>query len=241
MNTKDELEKLASVHYDKESLYPDLMRYGSQAIIELSKGPKILEVGCGDGLMTKELAKHFNEIVAIDGSETRLERTKKIVDAEHIKNLTIKFHCTLFEDFTINDKFDTVIATHVLEHVDDPARILEKIKEWLAPKGIVIISVPNATSIHRQIGKKLGLIKDLHELGANDFALGHQRYYDLATLKNEIEQSGLKIERTRGIFVKPFHNAQMEKLDPQMIKAFYDISKDMPPEICAEVCVACTI
>ncbi len=241
MSTKDELEKLAIVRYDEESLYPDLVRYGSQAIIEMSKGPKILEVGCGDGLMTKELIKHFKNIVAIDGSETRLERTKKIVKVENIKELNIKFYCTLFEDFKTSNKFDTIIATHVLEHVDNPLDFLLKIKNLLAPDGYAVILVPNAESIHRKIGKKLNLITDLHELGSNDFALGHQRYYDLAMLNEEIIKSGLKIKTIRGIFVKPFPNSQMKKLSPEMIKAFYEISKEMPPEICAEICIACTL
>lgn len=241
MNKKGKnLEKQASIKH-QEGFNERLISYRAKTIVELCKGPKVLELGCGDGLVTQELVKYFDEIVAVDGSGTRADRARKRVESIKDKKGKIAFHISLFEDFELKNSFDTIVAAGILEHVDDPIQILRKAKGWLKEEGSIIIVVPNARSLHRRIGKIMGLISDVHELTEQDFVVGHKRCYDTDMLRNDIVKSGLEIESMGGILVKPLSNTQMEELNPEITDAFYEVSKELPANFCAEIWARCTL
>lgn len=129
----------------------------------------------------------------------------------------------------------------ILEHVEDPISVLKKYKKFVNENGYIVIVVPNAESIHRRVGKIMGIISDLHELTKQDIEVGHKRYYDLKMLRKDIIKSGLKIESVGGIFFKPLSNKQMEMFNSKIIDAFYELGKQLPPEYCAEIWVRCTL
>src|ERR1035437_10108809 len=126
-------------------------QFRSRTIVEHTKGPDVLELGSADGLVTEELCKKFKNVVAVDASAELVEKAKvRVPDAI--------FHVSLFEEFNPEKQYDTIILGHVLEHVLDPIAILNILKKWLKPKGIIIITVPNADSVHRRIGVEMGLL-----------------------------------------------------------------------------------
>lgn len=239
MNERRALEKMASIKHSK-GFNERLISYRAQKIMELCKGTKILEVGCGDGLVTRELVKNFSEVVAVDGSSIRIKRAKKRVQRIPDKKGKISFHVSLFENFDPKTTFDTIVMSEVLEHVDDPILILKKAKNWLRKKGCIVIVVPNAQSLHRRIGKIMNLISDVHELTKQDFLVGHKRYYDINMLRDHITKSGLKIQKWGGILLKPLSNPQMESLEPKITDALYEIGKELP-EYCAEIYTQCNL
>ena len=49
----------------------------------------------------------------------------------------------LFEEYAPKEKFDLILALHVLEHVDNSARILGQIRKWLNDGGQLVVLVPN--------------------------------------------------------------------------------------------------
>lgn len=235
------LDDVAKIIKHDEGFNKKLVAYRAETIVKLSKGPKILELGCGDGLVTRELIKHFNEIVAVDGSKIRIERAKKQINSIKYKKGKIMFFVSFFENFKPNTFFDTIVMSGILEHVNDPILILKSYKKWLKKDGYILVVVPNAESLHRRVGKIMGLISDVHELTEQDILVGHKRYYDINLLKNDITKSGLQIESNGGILLKPFSNLQMEKLDSKITDAFFEVGKELPPEYCAEIYVRCTL
>ena len=184
---KDELESQSVIQHN-EGFNERLIVYRSMTILDLCKGPKVLELGCGDGLITKELAKLFNKIVAVDGSMTRISRARKHV-GRYVEK--VEFDSSLMEDFETRETFDSIILSGILEHLIDPFAILRRIKRWLKRDGYIIIVVPNARSVHRRIGMRMGLIANLYELTEQDISVGHKRYYDSDVLKEHIAESGL--------------------------------------------------
>jgi 2-polyprenyl-3-methyl-5-hydroxy-6-metoxy-1,4-benzoquinol methylase len=239
-NKENSLEKQAVIEHE-EGFNKRLVSYRAKTIIELCKGQKVLELGCGDGAITEELVKHFSEVVAVDGSKTRIERARKRLASIKDKEGRVAFHISLFEDLKLEDSFDTIICAAILEHVDDPIQILVKAKSWLKEDGHIIIVVPNARSLHRRIGKTMGLISDVHELSERDFAVGHKRYYDVDMLSEDIVKSGLEIESIGGILLKPLSNAQMEQLSAEITNAFYQLGRELPPDYCAEIWARCAL
>ena len=82
-----------------------------------------------------------------------------------------------------NIKFNTILALHILEHLEDPINFLKTMKSLLADKGKIIIVVPNAESLHRHLGVKMGIIETIYDLGEEDIRVGHKRIYPTPSRK----------------------------------------------------------
>lgn len=200
------------------------------------RGDSCLEFGCADGDGTKILLKHFKKIVGIDGSKRLIDRASL-----EIKNKRVKFIHSFFEKVNLKEKFDVIILGHVLEHVDDPIKVLKSAKKFLKKNSIMIVDVPNALSIHRQVGVLMGMIPTEYSLNSADLSIGHQRVYDIGLLKSNVQRAGLKIIFEGGLFLKPFSNAQLEPfLDKRGIYAFNEVGKKYP-DIAAEIYVVCVL
>ena len=123
----------------------------------------VLELGCGDGITTELLVKFYPYLVAVDCEKERLKRTR-----ERIKDHRPTLVCDKVENLRFQRTFDNVILAGILEHVEDPVFVLQRALDWLAPDGRIIITVPNAESLHRRVGQAMGLIDELTELQAHD-------------------------------------------------------------------------
>ncbi|GAH41342.1 unnamed protein product, partial [marine sediment metagenome] len=188
---------------------------------ELARGPQVLDVGCGDGSLTKVLAEHFENVFGVDCSREKIRLAKETVPRG-------EFHESLFEEFETRDRFDSIIMINFLEHVEDPILCFEKARNLLKPEGRVIVFVPNALSLNRRIGKLMGLIESCYELTSKDLSVGHKRFYDRCSLIRDIEKSSLCIIEIGGIFLKPLSNKQMESWDEAIFDALYEISGELP-------------
>lgn len=135
-----------------------------------------------------------------------------------------------FETFTTSGRFDVIEAGFILEHVDDPAFVLSRLHQFLAPGGRIFIAVPNARSLHRLLGNMAGLLDDLYVLSPSDLALGHKRYFDLDTISALVREAGFKIVNTEGLMLKPFTTHQLNTLNlpPSVWQALVNISADYP-------------
>lgn len=135
-----------------------------------------------------------------------------------------------FESFEHAERFDAIEAGFVLEHVDDPAKLLQRMRRFLAPGGRMFVAVPNAMSLHRRIGYEAGLLADCFALSAADRALGHQRYFDVASLRRLVQECGYKIESTEGLLLKPVTSRQLEQLalTPDVWRALQIVAKPYP-------------
>lgn len=209
-----------------------LADYNFQTLKPFFRGEKALELGPASGYMTKSLIKEFQKIDLVEGSESLLQ---EISDYPNVRK-----YCSYFEEFETAEKYDTIIMSHVLEHIADPPIVLRKIYNWLHEDGVFLVSVPNAKSIHRIVAVEMGLLKSVSELNSRDHELGHYRVYDMDTLKSHIKEAGFNILETGGIFLKPVSNSQIEKhWTPEMIEGFYKAGKHFQ-ENCAEIFIACT-
>lgn len=231
---KKRLEKIAKKIRYRKGFNGRLMYYRFLELFPYLKGAKALELGCGDGLMTEALVKYFKKVIAVDGSLKFCQEVKKRVRAENLEVI-----CSLFEDLKLKEKFDTIIMAHILEHVVNPVKILKLAKSWLEDGGVILVDVPNANSLHRQIGVKIGLLKKVDQFSDLDKKLGHRRVYTWETLKRDIGAAGLKIKKMGGVFLKPLANSQIEKWWSQkMINAFYQLGREYP-KIATEIYAVC--
>jgi ubiquinone/menaquinone biosynthesis C-methylase UbiE len=120
--------------YDNRSLEKDYRTL----IPVLKKGMIVLDVGCGTGAISKDIAK----IVGEKGKVTGIDNTKKFIERgknnyTHIPNLDL-IHSDLF-DFQSEQKFDLIISARVLQWLTTPKEALQKMKELLKPDGQISI------------------------------------------------------------------------------------------------------
>lgn len=114
---------------------------------DVLKGTKVLEVGCGAGILTEALGKLKAEVVGIDPSEKLITAAKQHLDLEN--SININYICTTVEEHAIEnqEKYDAVIASEVLEHVPDKKAFLNECVKCLKPGGSIFVTTFNKTQL----------------------------------------------------------------------------------------------
>ena len=107
---------------------------------------KILDVGCGGGLVSEGIAKLGADVTGIDFIEENIRVAKK-----HAKQskLEINYIVKDFEKERLTSKYDVIIIFEVLEHLENWKSFLEKIQKNLKPKGVLIASTINRNLISK--------------------------------------------------------------------------------------------
>lgn len=110
------------------------------AEVERRNPRKVLDFGCGTGdNLTSPLAKRFSQVrfIGVDSDETSIAHAQRHCA---LANLEFRHYP---REFAFNEQFDIVVASEVLEHVDQPDIFLTTLRESLAPGGALIVTVPN--------------------------------------------------------------------------------------------------
>jgi len=204
-------------------------KYRIAALRPYCQGESMLDIGCGEGPVTLGLADLFTQVVGIDLNEVHLAAAIAAKPPEYVH-----FEVASIEEYQTQLRFDTILVVDILEHVVDPVAVLRKLEGLMSGKGRIIIVVPNAASIHRRIGLAMGMIASLEELSPGDHKVGHRRYYSRETLRGDILAAGLEIHKEDGILLKPFSNAEMEKLPEAYADACFTAGSQLP-DLCAEL------
>lgn len=108
-------------------------------------GKRVLDVGCGAGLVAEPLARLGGEVTAIDAAPENIA-----VASEHASamGLQIDYRATGVERLE-EPQYDLITALEVVEHVTDPALFLSSLARLLKPGGLLILSTPNRTASSR--------------------------------------------------------------------------------------------
>ena len=100
-------------------------------------GGALLEIGCGNGGMTRLLAQKVDHLTAFDVSEPSLRQVREM----NLPNvITIQ---GLIEKFKPENQFDWVLMSEVIEHLRDPQSIMNRAYELVLPGGSLVLTTPN--------------------------------------------------------------------------------------------------
>lgn len=183
-----------------------------------NKSPKVLEMGFGEGNVTKELLEIGCDVDIVEGSSLLVNHVKRIFDSK------VNVYHSLFSDFIPHSKYDFIFATNILEHVDDPVETLSNISKWCTENTKIILTVPNCDSIHRRLAVLMGLQEFNDSLSPRDNLVGHKRVYSYKSIVKQLKSCGFNIIAEKGFLLKVLPNSLMKDLSPNLIRAFYDIS-----------------
>jgi 2-polyprenyl-6-hydroxyphenyl methylase/3-demethylubiquinone-9 3-methyltransferase len=106
------------------------------------KNLKILDIGCGGGLLSEPMCRLGADVTAIDASKKNISVAKL-----HSKknNLKIKYICSSPEKLKIKSKFDVILNMEVVEHVEDINFFLKSCSNLLKKNGIMFVATLNKT------------------------------------------------------------------------------------------------
>lgn len=241
-NYNDELDDSVSSENEKYAYTFDfdvLHPYMIKSFEPFFQNGNLLELGSYKGNFTKRLLSYFDDITCVEASDTAIQ------DAKRIFNGKIKFFNALFEKVSLPEQYDNIVLTHVLEHLDDPVRVLRRVNdEWLSDGGRLFLVCPNANAPSRQIAVKMGLISHNAAVTLAEEKHGHRCTYSLDTIERDAVAAGLKVIHRSGIFFKALANFQWDRLlqtdiiSKEYLDGCYQLGQQYP-DLCASIFIMC--
>lgn len=111
--------------------------------VDVLRGIRILDVGCGGGLMSEALARLGAQVVGVDASPGNLAAARLHAQSQ---NVTVDYRLgEPAEALSSQEVFDVVLALEVVEHVSDAPAFLHSAAALLAPGGILFVSTIDRT------------------------------------------------------------------------------------------------
>ena len=109
---------------------------------KILSGVKILDIGCGGGLLCEPMSRLGAEVFGMDASEKNIEVAK--IHAKK-NNLNIKYFCSSPEKFRSDLEFDVILNMEIIEHVEDVDLFLKSCSKFLRKDGIMFVATLNKT------------------------------------------------------------------------------------------------
>ncbi|HET6148964.1 MAG TPA: class I SAM-dependent methyltransferase [Polyangia bacterium] len=199
----------------------------------------LLELGSFKGDFTRRFVPYFDEITCVEASDVAVGEARQKLGEK------VTFVNPRFESVRLPKRYDNVVLSHVLEHLDDPVLVLKRInQEWLADRGRFFLVCPNANAPSRQIAVKMGLIPHNTAVTRSEAAHGHRRTYTLDTLKQDALAAGLCVVHRTRIFFKSLANFQWDRLlntdiiSQEYLDGCFKLGQQYP-DLCASIFLMC--
>ena len=154
----DKFSKLAEEWWDPNGKFKPLhnfnpvrLKYIKDSILKKYKNTdkkhplkniRILDIGCGGGLLCEPLSKLGAEVVGIDASEKNI-KIAKLHSREN--NLKINYFCASPENFKIKEKFDVILNMEIVEHVENVNFFFKSEHKIFKKKGLMFVATLNKT------------------------------------------------------------------------------------------------
>jgi SAM-dependent methyltransferase len=232
---KDTPERKYSYNFDFDVMHPFMIK----SFIPFFADGNLLELGSFKGDFTKRFLPYFDDITCVEASDEAVEEAKNILGGK------VKIINSLFENVVLPGKYDNIVLTHTLEHLDNPVAVLKKINdEWLSDKGRFFLVCPNANAPSRQIAVKMGLISHNAAITPAEAKHGHRITYSLDTLERDATAGGLKVIYRTGIFFKALANFQWDKLlntdiiSKEYLEGCFELGH-LYPDLCSSIFLLC--
>jgi 2-polyprenyl-3-methyl-5-hydroxy-6-metoxy-1,4-benzoquinol methylase len=221
--------------FDLDVMHPFMLK----SFEPFFKAGSLLELGSFKGDFTRRFLGLFDDVTCVEASEVAIEEARgKLGDK-------VTFVNSLFEKTTLPKRYDNIVLTHVLEHLDDPVLVLKRInEEWLAEYGRLFLVCPNANAPSRQIAVKMGLMSHNTAITPAEADHGHRCTYTLDTLERDAVAAGLKVIHRSGIFFKALANFQWDRLlqtdiiSREYLEGCYKLGQQYP-DLCSSIFLMC--
>ena len=130
---------------DEMAHYAVLVGY----VVALKRRGALLDVGCGDGVLLSQLRGVYGAYLGIDFAEP-IARAQ----SRHAATPSVRFAVSDINDFATRDQFDVIVFNESLYYLHEPLRGLQRYARFLAPDGVLLISMhvtPRTTALWAEI------------------------------------------------------------------------------------------
>jgi len=162
-------------------------------------GKKVIDIGCGGGILAESMAKKGADVTGIDLSEKAL----KVADLHSLESgVQVRYQKIAAEDMAAAEagQYDVVTCMEMLEHVPDPASVIKACQSLVKPGGYVFFSTLNRnlkSYLFAVIGAEYLL--QLLPKGTHDYA----KFITPAELSQSIRNAGLEVLGMKGLSYNP--------------------------------------
>ncbi len=162
-------------------------------------GRKVIDIGCGGGILAESMAKKGADVTGIDLSQKAL----KVADLHSLESgVQVRYQLIAAEDMAAREpgQYDVVTCMEMLEHVPDPASIVRAAAALVRPGGHVFFSTLNRNPkayLYAVVGAEY-LLRMLPK-GTHDYA----KFLTPAELSHFARQAGLQLEAMKGLGYNP--------------------------------------
>jgi 2-polyprenyl-3-methyl-5-hydroxy-6-metoxy-1,4-benzoquinol methylase len=234
-----EFQDTADHQYAYDFDFVVMHKYMVQAYAPFRRPGNLLELGSYKGDFTARLLPDYDDITCVEASG------QAIALAQERLGDRVRFVHGLFQEVVLPRRYDNVILTHVLEHLDDPIATLRRINDdWLAETGRLFLCCPNANAPSRQIAVKMGIISHNAAITPSEAAHGHKITYALDTLERDAAAAGLRVIHRSGIFLKALANFQWDRLlktdiiSQGYLDGCFELGQQYP-DLCSSIYLIC--
>ncbi|MBM93469.1 MAG: bifunctional 3-demethylubiquinol 3-O-methyltransferase/2-polyprenyl-6-hydroxyphenol methylase [Legionellales bacterium] len=182
----------------------------------LTAPQQVCDIACGAGLLTEALDDAGHHMTGIDASPSLIQ-----VAQAHAGNRTINYHHTTVESFAAQypEHFDAITCLELLEHVDNPQRMIQHCATCCKPGGLIFLSTLNRT-LKAFI---LGIVVAEHLM---NWVPKHTHQYEQFIRPSELKAwahtQGLQLKDLMGLTLNPWtgHAALSKKIDINYLMCF---------------------
>lgn len=180
---------------------------------------RVLDLGFVDGSVTAALLEKDCRVDIVEAASRHVAEAR----AKFGSDPRVRVFDALFQEFVPDTTYDTIVAGDMIRYLPDPQAVLSRMRTWLAPGGLLIVTVPNRRSFHRLLGVAMGLEPSLSAPNARDIEVGNRRSYDRAELQALLENCAYRVEDIHGAFFKPLSSDQMQDFSPELLRGLLDV------------------
>lgn len=158
-----------------------------RAAVAPTKGMRILDLGCGPGIVAASLAPHAGNVVALDLTPEMLKKVRQRCEAAGLQNVRLALGAA--EDLPFEDaSFDAVVTRLTLHHLPDPRRALGEMVRVVGSRGRIVVAdvVSSEDAEDAALHNALETLRDP----------SHERMLSSNELRSAVEARGLRVTAT---------------------------------------------
>lgn len=199
----------------------------------LKGNERVLDIGCGDGKVTAEIAKQLpnGSVLGIDNSEEMIKFARKNFPLKRFSNLV--FEVRDAKNLSFNGEFDVVFSNATLHWVIDHLSVLEGIKKSLKPSGKVLLQMGGRGNAAKILEVLETILKSEKWSGYfTDFSFPYG-FYEPKEYKSWLEHIGLKVKRVELIPKDMVHKGK-DGLSAWIRTTWLPYTQRVPEGLCDE-------
>ncbi|WP_020396500.1 class I SAM-dependent methyltransferase [Thiolinea disciformis] len=158
-----------------------------QIVQRIPRYAQVLELGCGDGTMSRLMKEQCQaKVFGVEKDAELADQAKRYCDYVFTEDLDDPHSLDALQF----EKFDVITLVDVLEHLKHPQSLLERLKPFLMDESVILLSVPNVAHVSVRLELLTG---DFRYEDAGILDSTHLKFFTLKTLKSLVERSGFSL------------------------------------------------